>query len=86
MSTIKFRSIAGRWRDHVAASGIDKSLPRTEQALAMMMFYAGFAASLEAGVEVAQFPEAEAVQLLEALHQEAKMIEALAASLLRETH
>lgn len=78
----QFRTIAGRWRDHVAASGIDKALPKREQALAMMMFYAGFAASLEAGIEVAALPEAEAVQLLQALQDEVKMIESLAAKLL----
>lgn len=78
----QFRTIAGRWRDHVAASGIDKALPKREQALAMMMFYAGVAAALEAGMEVAQFPEAEAVQLLQDLQNEVKMVESLAVKLL----
>lgn len=78
MSGQQFLTIAGRWRQHVASSGIDKALPKREQGLAMMMFYAGFSAALEAGIEVAEFPEDEAVQLLSALHTEVKQVEALA--------
>lgn len=72
-----FKTIAGRWREHVAASGMDK-LPRREQALAMMMFYAGFSAALDANLEVAEFPEAEAMQLFAAMHKEVQMLEAVA--------
>lgn len=77
----QFLTIAGRWKQHVAASGLDKTLPRKEQAHAMLMFYAGFSAALEATSEVATFEEAEAVQLLQALHVEVKQVEAMAARL-----
>ena len=77
MSAQKFLTIAGRWREHVKASGIDKALPKREQGLAMMMFYAGFSAALDAGLEVAELPEDEAMQLLSAMHTEVQQVEAL---------
>ena len=77
-----FLTIAGRWKQHVAASGIDKALPTKVQALAMLMFYAGFSAALDASIEVADFPEDEAVQLLAALSREVKHMESLASSVL----
>jgi len=76
--TAQFRTVAGRWKQHVEASGIDKSLPRKEQALAMLMFYAGFSASLDAALEVAAFPEDEAIRLLSALQMEVRQVEAMA--------
>lgn len=81
MSGGQFLTIAGRWKQHVAASGMG-SLPKREQGLAMLMFYAGFSAALDANLEVAEFPEAEAVQLLQALSTEAQQIEAIAARVL----
>ena len=77
-----FLTIAGRWQQHVKASGIDKALPTREQGLAMLMFYAGFSASLDATMEVADFPEDQAMELLSALHAEVKQVEAMAARLL----
>jgi hypothetical protein len=82
MSGKQFMTIAGRWEQHVQASGLDKRLPRREQALAMLMFYAGFSASLDAGLEIAEFPEGEAMQLLSALHNEVKQVQAMAERLL----
>ncbi len=82
MNGKQFLTIAGRWRQHVEASGIDKSLPRSEQALAMLMFYAGFSAALDANLEIAEFSEAEAMQLLSALHTEVQQIEAMATHML----
>ncbi len=82
MSAQQFLTIAGRWRQHVEASGIDKALPRREQGLAMLMFYAGFSAALDAGLEVAEFPEDEAMQLLSAMHTEVKQVEAMATRVL----
>lgn len=82
MSSTQFLTIAGRWKQHVAASGIDKSLSRREQALAMLMFYAGFSASLDASLEVAAFPEDEAMQLLSALQMEVHQVEAMASRIL----
>ena len=82
MSAQHFLTIAGRWRQHVEASGIDKALPRREQGLAMLMFYAGFSAALDAGLEVAEFPEDEAMQLLSAMHTEVKQVEAMATRVL----
>jgi hypothetical protein len=82
VSAQQFLTIAGRWRQHVEASGIDKALPRREQGLAMLMFYAGFSAALDAGLEVAEFPEDEAMQLLSAMHTEVKQVEAMATRVL----
>lgn len=78
MNHSKFLTIAGRWRQHVAVSGIDKKLPLREQSLAMMMFYAGFAAALEAQLEIADCDEAEAIRLLSAMHTESQQVCALA--------
>lgn len=82
MSGAEFCTIAGRWRQHVAASGIDKALSKREQGLAMLMFYAGFSAALDAGLEVAEFSEDEAMQLLTAMHTEVQQVEAMAARVL----
>lgn len=82
MSAQQFLTIAGRWKQHVEASGIDKALPRREQGLAMLMFYAGFSAALDAGLEAAEFPEDEAMQLLSAMHTEVKQVEAMATRVL----
>lgn len=81
-SSAQFLTVAGRWKQHVQESGIDKALPRREQGLAMLMFYAGFSAALEAALEVAAFEEAEGVQLLQALRTEVQQVEAMAARLL----
>ena len=78
MSTAKFLSIAGRWQEHVKASGIDKTLPKKELGLAMLMFYAGFSAALDATAEAADFPEAEAMQLLILLHTEVQQMAGVA--------
>lgn len=48
----------------------------------MLMFYAGFSAALDAGLEVAEFPEDEAMQLLSAMHTEVKQVEAMATRVL----
>lgn len=77
-----FPTIAGRWQMHVEASGIDKALSRRDQSLAMLMFYAGFSAALDANLEVAEFPEDEAMQLFRLMHDEVKLIETIAAKLL----
>lgn len=81
----QFLTVAGRWKQHVAASGIDKALPRREQALAMLMFYAGFSAALDAGLKIADLPDADAVHLLVALQAEVKQMEAMAARILSGT-
>lgn len=78
----EFLTIAGRWKHLVTASGIDKALPRKEQGLAMLTFYAEFSAALDAAMEVAAFEEDEAMQLLDALRTEAKQVEALASRIL----
>ena len=82
MSNGTFLTVAGRWKHHVQASKIDRSLTRREQALAMLMFYAGFSAALDATMEVAEFDEQEAVQLLQALRTEIQQVEAMASHLL----
>ena len=75
-------TIAGRWRQCLQASGMDKTMPRREQSLAMLTFYAGFSAALEASLEISDLPEAEAVQILQALHVEVKQVEGLASRIL----
>ena len=76
-NTGEFLTIAGRWKHAAKVSGMDK-LPRGEQALAMMMFYAGFSASLEAGIELANIDERAAVGILQALHREVETVSAMA--------
>ncbi len=78
MSAQQFLTIAGRWKQHVAASGIDKSLPQRELGLAMLMFYAGFSAALDATLEASDFPEEDAMHLLQAMHTEVEQVEAMA--------
>lgn len=78
MSTGQFLSIAGRWQQHVKATGIDKTLPRKELGLAMLMFYAGFSAALDATAETADYPEGEAVQLLSLMHTEVQQLAGVA--------
>lgn len=78
MSGGQFRTVSGRWKDHVAASGIDKTLPRREQAMAMLMFYAGFSAALDAAREIADYSDDDAVALLQGLEREIMQVEALA--------
>lgn len=73
-----FLTVAGRWRQRVAASGIDKTLPRNVQAVALAAFYDGFGAALDAAMEVTAFDEAEAVELLQALRTEVQQLEAMA--------
>ena len=80
MSAQQFMTIAGRWRHHVEASGLHV-LPRPELARCMLMFYAGFSAALDAGLEVAEFEEEEAMRLLSALHREVEQLEAVASRL-----
>lgn len=82
MSATTFLTIAGRWKQHFEASGLDKALPRREQALAMLMFYAGFGAALDATLEIADLSDQEAVHLLTALHSEIKQLEAMAGRIL----
>lgn len=78
MSAATFLSIAGRWQQHVKASGIDRTLPKKELGLAMLMFYAGFSAALDATIETADYPEDEAIRLLNLLHTEVQQIAGVA--------
>jgi hypothetical protein len=78
----EFLTIAGRWKQQVHASRIYETLPRQERALAMLMFYAGFSAALDAGSEAAAFPDGEAVRLLAALHTELQQVESMATRVL----
>lgn len=78
MSNAKqFRTIAGRWKMHAEVSKLDR-LTERDQTLAMLMFFAGFSAALDATMEVADFPEGDAMQLLSHLHGEVEQIEAMA--------
>lgn len=77
-----FLSVAARWREHVRVSGLDKALPPRELSLAMLMFYAGFSASLDAGLEIAEFSDDQAMRLFSALHTEVKQFEAKASEVL----
>ena len=71
------RTIAGRWRQNAAVSGLDK-LPQRDRALCMTMFYAGFAAALEAMNEIGELPEEQAFRVLQALHAEVQQVQAAA--------
>lgn len=78
MSAQQFQTIAGRWKQHVAASGIDKSLSKRELGMAMLMFFAGFSAALDATLEASDYPEETAMQFLQAMHTEVEQVEAMA--------
>lgn len=69
-----FLSITGRWKQHVEQSGMDKTMSERDQSLGMLMFYAGFSASLEASVEIAEYPEDQAMRLLSLMHKEMEHI------------
>ena len=71
-------TIAGRWRQAQQASGLDKALSRRDQSLAMLMFYAGFSAALEANLEIAELTEKDGVHVLQALMLEVKQVEGMA--------
>lgn len=73
-----FLTVAGRWRQHVAGSNLEKLVPEHIQTLAMLMFYAGFAASLDATMEAAELPEPEAMRVLDSLHTEVDQLAAMA--------
>lgn len=77
-----FPTIAERWREHVRISGLDKALPKRELTLAMLMFYAGFSACLDAGLEIAEHSDDQAMQLLQAMHVEVKQLESKAGEVL----
>lgn len=62
-----FLTIAGRWKTHEA---ILADVSQRDRTIAMMMFYAGFAAALDACGEIAEFDENTGCQLLTALHRE----------------
>lgn len=70
----KFLSIKGRFEKQRPQLA---SLPPKEQALCLIMFYAGFAACLEAGLELADIEERQAVNYLDQLHAEAKLLAGL---------
>lgn len=74
----KFKTIAGRWKEHAAASQLDLHLSKKDQTMALMMFFAGFGAALDATVEAAEFPEDEAIAILELLQEEFKSFTILA--------
>ena len=62
----------------MARSGLDKVADSQTQGLAMMTFYAGFAACLEATLELGDRPDDEAQRLLAALHHEMAMVRGVA--------
>lgn len=77
-NTKPFLSVKGRWARCVARSGLDKVADSQTQGLAMMTFYAGFAACLEATTELGDLPEHEACRLLAALHHEMALVRGVA--------
>lgn len=74
----------GRWRQSAAV--LAGALGPREQALAQAMYYAGFAAALEAMNEIADRPEDEAMQLLSGLHAEMAKIKAAAELAVGKAH
>jgi len=73
-------TIAGRWRHHAAASGMVNSMSTRDQTLAMLMFYAGFSAALDAMLEVADVAsdDRHGARLIEALRRESELVAATA--------
>ena len=68
MSNKSFKSIAGRWREHAA---LLPDLTAEQKAQATLMFYAGFAAALQAVMEVGDYSETQGCFLLEQMTLEA---------------
>lgn len=79
-----FLTIAERWREHARISNMDKALTKRDLTLAMVMFHAGFSASLDAGLEIADFDDDRAFQLLQGLHAEVKAFEGKVGQVLAE--
>ncbi|HYE39910.1 MAG TPA: hypothetical protein VEB23_08260 [Ramlibacter sp.] len=74
----RFLTIAGRWRQHVELTGLDKVVDKETLQRLMLMFYAGFTACQEAQMEIAAYPENEAMQLMSALMSEGQQVSAMA--------
>jgi hypothetical protein len=68
--TRPFPTIRGRWFTKLEESGIDLAAPLEEQTSAELLFYAGFAAALNAIDELADYPQDQARALILALHSE----------------
>ena len=76
MTKRKFLTIAGRYRQSAQAAEFAK-LPERERTLALIVFYAGFAAALEATKELAEFDEDEALEIICAMAEEAQQFAAV---------
>lgn len=74
----RFLTIAGRWKQHVELTGLDKVVDKATLQRLMLMFYAGFTACQEAQMEIAAYPENDAMQLMSALMTEGQQVAALA--------
>jgi hypothetical protein len=74
-----FMTIAGRWQIHNAV--LEKlGMPKRERGMAAGMFFAGFAAALEATNEIAALSEEEAMKVLQGLHREIELVNAAMAA------
>lgn len=75
----QFRTVAGRWKHASEVSGLASKLPKAELTLAMMMFYAGFQASMEAFMEIADnYSEEDGAGIMQLLHEELEKFTQLA--------
>lgn len=82
MTSKQFLTISGRWKQHAQAAGLDQR-PREEQAKAMLLFFAGFSAALDATMEIAELDELEAMRMLSCMHEEVKLVAGAAAAMTR---
>lgn len=70
-------SIRGRLDRCIAASKLDQAVDAKTLQLAKGMFYAGFAAALEANMEIAELDEASAMRCFAALELETQTVAAM---------
>ena len=71
------KTVAQRWVEASAASGV-AALPAAQRAPYMLMFYSGFTACVQATMELAELPEAEAMAKLQHMHAEINGVHSLA--------
>lgn len=71
------KTVAQRWVEASVASGV-AALPAAQRAAFMLTFYGGFIACVQATMELAELPEAEAMARLQAMHAEISEVHSLA--------
>ena len=77
----RIRTAATRWKLAAAAAGVD-AMPPHSQLAALLMYFSGFQAALEASAEIASLPRRQAAAALEELQAEVATFNQIAAAAL----